>query len=111
MSFGSLDLKFEVVQINGDSNTFYFDFYFHDIPCNRNNVSYKNDKIYTNGVVFFKDSLISFTSVGNLFFIGKDKRSRFNKEVQTSVINYLKKYRNTINPWLRNEAIKRGIVQ
>lgn len=113
ITFGSLPLKLKEVYRHNDTTDFYFYFYYNDsLKCDYTLIN--NEKIDL-GAAYFKgnDSIIYYNELSwaNIYIPGRDPRSRYIKQLQPEVIGYIKRNRETLNPWFRGEAIKRGIIK
>ena len=110
-TFGMLELKFGILEKRNDSAIIYFEFFYNDTACTVYNIDFKNDKPYTNGVLFVKDSLVSFTFAGTSFFKDIYEKSRYKNPLQPEVINYIKNNEGKLNAWFREEARGRKIIE
>jgi hypothetical protein len=108
---GTLDLRFRGASEKGDTVEIYCMFYYHDsIPCNANTLTNYFDLL--NGIGFDKKSVKKLYFIrDNAMFVSLGKNMRYINELQPEVIEYIQKNRNELNPWFRDEAIRKGILR
>jgi alanine-alpha-ketoisovalerate/valine-pyruvate aminotransferase len=110
--FAELDLKFSKVEYFNDTSEISFDFFYNDtLKCDINTV-YHFD-VTPSGIAFKKgsDSAIYFltnTTIRRITYT--DSSFRLVKPLQPEVINYIKTNKNKLNPWFREEAIRRKVI-
>ncbi len=115
VTYGELPLVFDHVEVRGDSIEIDFDFY------------YKNHRIDSKlldflpywGAVFVgnSDSVVLYSSTSNFRYQWRrcdpevvDCPYREVNPLQPEVIDYIKKNKDKLDPWFRQEAIKRGVI-
>jgi hypothetical protein len=112
--FGTLDLRFNKVENFSDTTELSFYFYYKDsIKCNVNTVYNYGELTY--GVAFKgnnKDSAIYYLSETtiNRFYKG-GLSSRYENPLQPEVIAFMKSNKDKLNPWFREEAKRRKIIE
>jgi hypothetical protein len=108
--FGSLDLRFRGASQKGDTVEIYCLFYFRDtIPCNENTLTNYYHILFGIGFNKVSGEKLYFNR-GDANFVEKGMDSRYANELQPSVISFIKRNENNLNPWFRSEAVKRGII-
>lgn len=111
--FGTLDLRFNKIENFNDTTELSFYFYYKDsIMCDVNTV-YNYGEL-TSGVAFKgnKDSAIYYLSETTMHrFSEKGLTSRYENPLQMEVIAFIKNNKDKLNPWFREEAKRRKIIE
>lgn len=113
VDYGSLNVKFEKLNILNDTIEISMDFYYNDtIKCDINTVWHFD--ILASGLAFNlnSDSVLYFltkTTAGRMSDVDSNNRDR--DPLQPDVINYIKNNRQKLNPWFREEAKRRKVIE
>lgn len=115
VAFGTLPLKFDGLEKKKDTVILDFMFFYNDsISCVPGRVI-KNRVIYSAAYKLGVDTpLYYFTSDATFTVHCLDTLhcdSRYVKPLQPEVIEYIRKNKEVIDPWLRAEAVKRGVIE
>jgi hypothetical protein len=112
--FGFLNLKFTRLHLRrGDSTEFYFMFYYNDtIRCDNGSTS-ADYGILPDGVGFSNNGKRIYYSwdIALGFNRGDDPTDPLQHPLQPKVVSFIKNNRDSLNPWFKNEAIKRGVLK
>jgi hypothetical protein len=115
LTFGELPIKFDHLEVRGDTVEIDCYFYYKDRPLN---VRIIRREPYW-GAVFVNnpDSIVLYSSTSSLRYEYRKCldptvpcRYREVNPLQPEVVDYIKKNKGKIDPWFRNEAIKRGVI-
>lgn len=120
VTFGMLNLRYRGYSIHADSTTIFFVFDYNDPGVTKyaDTLPLLSTKYIVDGVLYLhnSDSIIAYSGYninGYYWFHDTTKRStnRYINPLQPEVINYIRQNRNKINPWFRDQAIKRGVLR
>jgi hypothetical protein len=105
----SLNLKLGLVSKENDTLDLLYSFMENDSTTINRELK---EKYITAGIQFktSEDKVIAYIHGEGTFTI-KGSTSRFQNPMQPEVITYIKKNQDKLNPWFRNEAKRRGILQ
>ncbi len=112
--YGFTNLKFTNLEFHHDTIEIKMDYYYNDsIKCNVNTV-FRWTPVKTSA--FYKgsaDSLIYFRDDTNfILFINKEQiNSREINPLQPEVISFIRKNKDKLNPWFREEARIRKVIE
>lgn len=115
VTFGELPLKFSDLTIKGDTTEIHFYFFYK-------NSRVDNELVYnypTWGCVFIgeSDKIIKIASIGDIRYNSFDCHETSTCPDMYELVNisdvkkYLTKHKNKLDPWFRQEAIKRGVIK
>jgi hypothetical protein len=113
--FGFLDLKLYSTKFINDTTEINMAFYYNDsIKCDVNSVFHLG--ALSTGVVFkgkSSDSVIYFNNNSNVIFFINPKfvSSREVNPLQPDVIYFIKNNEDKLNPWFREEAKRRKVIE
>jgi len=116
ITYGTLPLKLDHIEINGDNIEMDFYFYYKNIPINEMIV--KNAPEW--GVVFTgkSDTVKKISSRTDVRYYTVRRCLDINncpvrdaKPLQPEVIRYIRNNERKLDPWFRNEALKRGVIK
>lgn len=116
VTYGELDLEYKDMDVIQDSTLLVFLFdvtdidivkYEDDLPRHASHYDYCGI-LYVNNTV---NAFYGHTFNGFYRQLDTDSRSRYYEPLQPEVVTYIKTNKDKINPWFRNEAIKRGILK
>lgn len=110
--FGTLDLRFEKISYLNDTTELSFCFYKDTLRCDVNSISSLGG--LTSGAAFkgTKDSIIYYLSNSTIYRImGWGAKNRYANPLQPEVIEFIKNNSDKLNPWFKQEAIRRKIIQ
>ncbi|WP_129022409.1 hypothetical protein [Edaphocola flava] len=122
LPYGSLELKFDSLQVINDSFYLFFDFYNHTenkllVPGN-----YPDIHVISNGLMFRKATVDSVLCIANSNSSYRLKCTFFSKEIldttsfklikplQPDVIHFIRTNSKSLNPWFLEQAKKRGVL-
>jgi hypothetical protein len=111
--FSTLDLRLKEVRQFNDTVEMDFNFYIHDtlrckIAADGNRFYIKDGVGYRRG----SDSIIYYTSSTTMKrFWERGLKSRYANPLQPDVVTFIKDNKEKLNPWFREEAKKRGVLQ
>lgn len=107
----SLPLRLDFAFVRGDTVEVLYDFYYNDsLKCDYNSVS--NFVEITDGVgINHKTKKQLYYLKGDGMFIQEGERSRYANPVQPEVKAFILANRDRLHPWLRDEAVRRGIIK
>lgn len=111
-TFGSLDLKFEELRQQNDTIEFSFCFYIND-TLRYDITTMKNPKRLATGIGYRKgnDSILFYISETTMrYFWEKGLNSRYANPLQPEVIAYIRKNKESLNPWFKEEATRKGFL-
>jgi len=127
----SIDLKLQYLIINGDTVEMRFQFINKDSCENCYPASGPKQQTYINTIISIKGIDILFRSIGNFKMTELDLKNQYlfekDKSLSIDSLNncygyfkqsteqvmfpkFLKKYNGKINKWLKEEALKRGVL-
>jgi hypothetical protein len=110
---GSLDLRFNRVEFFNDTTELRFSFYYKDtVKCDVNTVYNYGTLTYGTSFKGNRDSVIYFLSETTVQrFSEKGKTSRYETPLQPEVVAFIKNNKDSLNPWFREEAKRRKIIE
>jgi hypothetical protein len=112
ITYGNMELSFSRLEKHHDSLELNFYFYLGNTRCDFETVETVGDKFFTNGVLFIKDSLAAYTTPTSMrYFWQGGLRNRFFRPLQPEVIVFIKNNKDKLNPWFREEAQRRNIIE
>jgi hypothetical protein len=111
-TFGELDLVFDTVLFKNDTTEFYFNYIFEGKEIY--SFSLRHFQSIHNGVAINKSGkrLYAISPSGfTAFYKGNYPYNEIEYPFQPSVVKYLQDYKTKLNPWLRKEATRRGVIK
>jgi hypothetical protein len=111
-TFGELDLVFDTVLFKNDTTEFYFNFIFKGKEIY--SFSLRHFQSIHNGVAINKLGKRLYAKSPSGFTAIYKENYPYNEieyPFQPSVVKYLQDYKTKLNPWLREEAIRRGVIK
>jgi len=114
ITYGTLPLKFENLQLRGDTLEINFNFYYKGEVVDKLTDNYPH-----RGAVYIGNSgkIVMYTTNGHARYVWAKCDNpakcifREEKPLQPEVIRYIKANKNKLDPWFRKEAIKRGVIK
>ena len=113
--FGSLNLKFDTVNVTKDRMEIYFVFEYKGKVCDDNMI--RNSGV--RGVVFNNslDSVLNYISGDEAWLIKETCqdtshcKSRFVNPLQPEVVRFINEHKTELNPWFYQMAKKKGVLK
>ena len=111
-TYGELDLEYKKAEISKEYISYFFAFNVEDV-CE---VDRYKTRHFVNEAITVKlsnDSVCAIAEEGNQLatWSGDNPQERLFNPLQPEVIEYIKKNKGKINPWFREEAIRRGVIK
>jgi len=115
LTYGSLALKLDSLLIRGDTISFLFKFLHEGKECDTNMVYAESFPCWgirftdkdTNSIQLFLEGEPSVVR----YFKPEDPSGPYLKSSFPNVVKYIHDNRNSLDPWFKEEAIKRGILK
>jgi|GEM_PF-1495439 len=118
LTFASLDLQLYTINrgyLMGRTVELDFYFYYGDIKCNLKTM---RNKEIAHGIIYQADTgyVISYASLSRQHDFREERHpsklaTRYLEPLQPDVVRYIQQNEAKLNPWFRNEAIKRKVLK
>ena len=114
VEYGMLNLKLQKINYLNDTTEFIMDFYYNDtIKCDVNTIYHFTS--IPSGLAFKGNSTkiiysTNYTTVPRMSYLDSDSSFRAVKPLQPEVISYIKNNKDKLNPWFREEAKRRKVI-
>lgn len=112
IEYNECDLIVDTASRNNDTLKMRIRFYYNGLLVNPSNTNHRGTRMFASLLYDLKrNKIIMYITDENLGFFETSPKSRLYKPLQPDVIKFMQYNQAIIHPWLRKEAIRRGILQ